>query len=401
MAKALQVQLSAQRPIALKANLRCEQGEILALCGPSGSGKSTLLRAIAGLAQNLALHGTICYGEERWLDSKNALTRPTREREIGFVFQHYALFPHFTALDNVLLGLHADPVRWQQHRDAIALMERLGLGGLHHRFPRELSGGQQQRVALARALFKKPKVLLLDEPFSAVDSPTRQALYRELAQLRQQGSCSIVLVTHDLLEARQISDQVVVLDRGETLQSGTPEAVFSRPRNARVAQLVGVSNLFKGRFKRVLATNGQESSTAHLEWTPNESQHGAPTTPSAPPLTLSVIDKGKIPHDTTVNWVVAGEYLQVKPIDTEADTEHLPLPVNTFEFVLCHMSRLGEICLCNLQTADGRLGPLQVNLPTATLDAWRLKVNQKVLVTLAPKGIHIMPIKTAADDECV
>jgi molybdate transport system ATP-binding protein len=393
MGKALRVQVNAQHPIHLNATFSCGPGEVLALCGPSGSGKSTLLKAIAGLTPRLGLSGHIRYGEEDWLGTDKAPRVPTRHRGIGFVFQHYALFPHFTALGNVLLGHALATVTRQQRQEAMALLERLGLLELHHRFPSELSGGQKQRVALARALFSSPRLLLLDEPFSAVDTPTRQSLYRELALLRQKGTCPIVLVTHDLHEARQLADQVVVIHQGETLQAGTPLEVFSRPRNAQVAQLVGISNLFSGHFRKTDQTPG--TGLATLEWTPQSRLPVHTGTLPSLPLVLTVLDKGKIPHNTAVSWVIAGEYLEVKPVTNDRGNQNVKHPSNTFEMVLNHISKLGEICLCTLLTEDGRLGPLQVNLPTTALRDWNVGIGRKVLVTLSPKGIHIMPTRTA------
>ena len=177
MADGLLVRVRQSTPIPLDAELACPSGEVLALTGPSGGGKTTLLRLIAGLAR--AEDARIECGGEVWLDTGRAVNLPVRQRRVGFVFQNYALFPHMTALSNVEAAL-GDLSLVERRARAIELLERVHLAGLESRRPAELSGGQQQRVAVARALARDPKVLLLDEPFSAVDRATRERLYREL-----------------------------------------------------------------------------------------------------------------------------------------------------------------------------------------------------------------------------
>jgi molybdate transport system ATP-binding protein len=201
--------------------------------GPSGSGKTTILRAIAGLYQPEAGH-IVCNGQT-WLDTDSRLSVPPHRRRVGLVFQSYALFPHMTALGNVMAALTHRPAAERVQR-ARALLKLLHLEGLEERRPSTLSGGQQQRVALARALAREPDVLLLDEPFSAVDRRTRRRLHDELRELRAAVSVPIVLVTHDLDEAAALADRLCVIDRGETLQTGTPAEVRSAPANDRVRE---------------------------------------------------------------------------------------------------------------------------------------------------------------------
>ena len=243
----LQVQLHSASPIRLDAEFDCGPGELVALVGPSGSGKTSMLRAIAGLWTPADVQGHIRVSGQDWLDTATGVQLSPQQRRAGLVFQQYALFPHMTAHANVALA--AGP-GWKAV-DVQNLLSRLGLAALSQRRPAQLSGGQQQRVALARALVRVmstpqsasdvpgtpnplPGVLLLDEPFSAVDAPTRQTLYRELAALRQKVSVPMVLVTHDLAEARRLADRVVIVDAGQTLQTGEPARVFASPRNARV-----------------------------------------------------------------------------------------------------------------------------------------------------------------------
>jgi molybdate transport system ATP-binding protein len=237
---ALSVALRQTGPIPLDVNLDCRRGELLALIGPSGSGKSTVLRAIAGLYR--PQEGHVVAAGETWLDTDADIDRPPQARSVGLVFQDYALFPHLSALDNVRLAMLRLPVP-ERSRRATELLARVHLQGLDTRRPDALSGGQRQRVAIARALARDPKVLLLDEPFSAVDRITRDALKEELAALHRSLDIPMVLVTHDLDEAQALADRICVLQGGTTLQIGTPDEVRLRPRNVRVARLMGHANL--------------------------------------------------------------------------------------------------------------------------------------------------------------
>ncbi|HSD44031.1 MAG TPA: ABC transporter ATP-binding protein [Burkholderiales bacterium] len=238
----LRVEMRQSAPIPLDARFACGPGELLALVGPSGSGKTTILRAVAGLVRPSSSE-VRCNGET-WMDATTFT--PPQSRHVGLVFQNYALFPHMSARGNVEAALPVVLGRAARAAAARELLEFVHLGGLEARQPRELSGGQQQRVALARALARDPKVLLLDEPFSAVDQVTRRRLQRELAQMRRRLKIPIVLVTHDLEEAATLADRMVVLHRGTTLQDGPPFEVLDKPRNALVARLVDFRNLFHG-----------------------------------------------------------------------------------------------------------------------------------------------------------
>jgi molybdate transport system ATP-binding protein len=233
----LHVRLQQPAPIPLDAEFACGEGELLALVGVSGAGKTTILRTIAGLYR--PQHGQVTCGEAIWLDTERGLYVPPHRRRVGLVFQNYALFPHMTALANVMVALGHRPV---EEREAVAraLLNQVHLHGLESRRPAELSGGQQQRVAIARALAREPLVLLLDEPFSAVDRPTRRKLLTELTELRQAVRMPIVLVTHDIAEAATLADRICVLDRGETLQSGRPADLLAAPANARVAEALDI-----------------------------------------------------------------------------------------------------------------------------------------------------------------
>jgi sulfate/thiosulfate transport system ATP-binding protein len=220
-------------------------GELVALLGPSGSGKTTLLRIIAGLEP--ADQGTIHFQGE------DTTGRPVRERQVGFVFQHYALFRHMSVFENVAFGLRVRPrnVRPSEaeiRESVMGLLHLVQLDVLAERRPSELSGGQRQRVALARALAVKPKVLLLDEPFGALDAKVRKELRRWLRRLHEEVHVTSVFVTHDQEEALEVSDRVVIMNEGRIEQSGTPEQVYERPATPFVYGFLGDVNLFHGRI---------------------------------------------------------------------------------------------------------------------------------------------------------
>ena len=224
-------------------DLTVPEGELVALLGPSGSGKTTLLRVIAGLES--ADTGSVLFdGEEK--------KGHVRERRVGFVFQHYALFRHMTVFDNVAFGLNVKPRRARLHRNEIRervmeLLKLIQLEQLAKHYPSQLSGGQRQRVALARALAVEPQVLLLDEPFGALDARIRLELRRWLRRLHDELHVTSVFVTHDQEEALEVADRIVVMNRGEIIQHGTPDEVYDHPASPFVFDFLGSVNLFHGR----------------------------------------------------------------------------------------------------------------------------------------------------------
>ncbi|WP_342163159.1 ABC transporter ATP-binding protein [Methylobacterium sp. SD21] len=238
----LHVRLRQDGPIPLAVDLACGPSELLALVGPSGGGKTTVLRTIAGLYR--PGEGQVTCGGTAWLDTGSGIDLAPHRRRVGMVFQSYALFPHMTALGNVVAAMGHLPEARRAER-ARALLRLVHLDGLGERRPSALSGGQQQRVAVARALARDPDVLLLDEPFAAVDRRTRRRLQEELGELRATLRIPIVLVTHDLDEAVRLADRLCVLDRGTTLQSGRPGEVLGSPAGSRVREALDLDGVMQ------------------------------------------------------------------------------------------------------------------------------------------------------------
>ncbi|MFN4282924.1 MAG: sulfate/molybdate ABC transporter ATP-binding protein [Alphaproteobacteria bacterium] len=234
------------QPVLRGVDLAIGDGELMALLGASGSGKTTLLRILAGL--EFPDGGDVVVDGESWT------AKPTQARQVGFVFQHYALFGHLTVAENIAFGLR---VRDKKHRPDEAaiqakiaeLLELIQLGGLGQRYPSQLSGGQRQRVALARALAIEPAVLLLDEPFGALDAGVRKDLRQWLRELHKRLGMTTVFVTHDQEEALELADRVVILNEGRIEQIGTPEEVYDHPATPYVLRFLGGANELPGRLR--------------------------------------------------------------------------------------------------------------------------------------------------------
>jgi molybdate transport system ATP-binding protein len=368
MAEGIRVRLQQSGPIPLDAALECAPGEMLALVGPSGSGKTTVLRAIAGLLRAAA--GEIHSNGECWFDAQRGIHIETRRRRVGYVFQNYALFPHLSALHNVMEAMLDRPVAERESR-ARDVLARVRLAGLEDRVPAALSGGQQQRVAVARALAREPKVLLLDEPFSAVDRSTRQRLYRELAELKRDLAMPVILVTHDLDEALMLADRLCVLHQGRTLQSGEPYAVMTRPESVEVAQLVGLRNVFRA---GVLGHDEGRGMTT-IEWRGHRLE--ARLQPAFAP-------------GTQVTWAIPQGHIVLHRRDRPSRGER----ENPVSGPVTECIALGENVALTVAVNGPDRPPLFLNIPAHVARRNDIVAGVEIGLSLLAEGIHLMP----ADD---
>ena len=359
----LQVELEQARPIPLRVAFDCAPGEMLAIVGPSGSGKTTVLRAIAGLYA--PARGEVRVGDATWLATSRAIDVPAHQRAVGLVFQSYALFPHMTALENVACALLSVP-RADRRERAMHALASVRLAGLEQRRPSELSGGQQQRVAVARAIVRNPEVLLLDEPFSAVDRSTRRRLYLEIAELRASLHMPVVLVTHDLEEAAMLADRISVIHHGETLQTGSVREVMSRPRTSEVARLVDLRNVF--------------------EATILDAGSGSKTTLGWGSLRLDCAQAPPAPVGSRVGWTIPDGFIVLHRRDRPSRGEH----ENPVHGTIDSMLTVGETALVTLQTAGDGF-PLHFTVPAHVARRNGLAKGSAASVSLLADGIHLMP----------
>ncbi len=361
----LQVRLQQAAPIRLDAGFHCAPGELIVLVGPSGSGKSTILRCIAGLST--AKKGLVRFNDTSWLDTDLGVHLPPQKRSVGMVFQHYALFPHLSALDNITVTL-SEATKSQREQHARELLDLVNLQGLESRRPSELSGGQQQRVALARSLARDPDVLLLDEPFSAVDQVTRRKLQRELARLRQKLEMPIILVTHDLDEACMLADRMCVLHRGESLQTDSPESMMSHPDSDLVARLVGLTNLFSGEVME----HRSEAQVTLLRWGN---------------YSLECRYRPEIQPGDTVNWIVPTQHVILHRRERPSRGER----ENPVKGVIRDYVVLGGDVSITMFVDDNPDLPLTLSLSSHVAQRNFLAIGEHISVSLLADGIHIMP----------
>jgi molybdate transport system ATP-binding protein len=249
----LSVALRQPGPIPLDVEFTCDPGDVLAIFGPSGSGKTTILRTIAGLYH--PAQATVRSATETWTDTPTRTFQPPHRRAVGFVFQDYALFPHLTAAGNVRTALGHIPRRERRAR-AEQLLELVHLSGQMSRRPHELSGGERQRVALARALAREPAVLLLDEPFAAVDRSVRRRLQDEIDGLRQRLDMPLILVTHDFDDVVRLATHVLMLERGRSVAQGPVSTLMSRPDLTWLRDAVGLGSVFDASVSRAYPARG-------------------------------------------------------------------------------------------------------------------------------------------------
>jgi molybdate transport system ATP-binding protein len=364
----LVLEVQQQHPMPLHGRIEAAAGELLALVGPSGAGKTSVLRVAAGLM--MPQQGLVQVAGQTWCDTARGLWRPPQQRHVGLVFQHYALMPHLSALGNVALSLLQRPEP-ERRREAARWLAHVGLTDeLMHRRPAQLSGGQQQRVAVARALAREPRLLLLDEPFSAVDMMNRQGLYRLIADLRRELSVPMVLVTHDLNEARLLADRLVVMDAGQVLQSGTPELVHRAPRTARVADLVGIANRWQGWWE---GGDGSEAGWGWLRWGEGVAAQR-----------LRVRDKGRMSRHRAVTFVIPGDAISLADAHAAAERGHFAARVDA-------VRHQGEITMATLTLAVAGGQPLVLTL--AGRERRSLEPGQALAVAFDLAQVHLMPLR--------
>ena len=249
----LRVRLRQSTPVPLDVAFDVGPDAVLAVFGASGSGKTTMLRAIAGL--HTADHAVVQVGDATWADSAHRIQVPTHSRRVGLVFQHYALFPHLSAVQNVETALSHLPASDRRAR-AEELLDRVHLRGRQAHYPSTLSGGERQRVALARALARDPEVLLLDEPFSAVDRPTRRQLRDEVDAIRRTLRVPTVLVTHDVEDVTRLATHVLILEQGRAVAQGPLVSLLARPDLREIRDALGLGSLVVGTVSAVESSRG-------------------------------------------------------------------------------------------------------------------------------------------------
>jgi len=319
-------------------NLNVPSGELVALLGPSGSGKTTLLRIIAGLESPDS--GRVLFNGEE------ATQRQVQDRQVGFVFQHYALFRHMTVFDNIAFGLTVKPKKLrpgkQEIRDKVyTLLKLIQLEQLADRYPGQLSGGQRQRVALARALAVEPQVLLLDEPFGALDAKVRLELRRWLRRLHDEIHVTSVFVTHDQEEALEVADRIVVMNRGSIEQQGTPSEVYDHPATPFVFDFLGNVNLFQGRVHKGTAQMGGMNLSS--------------------PEHASAVDAPAVGY-------VRSHDIAIERVATDA---------GALEANVRYLLSVGPLVRVDLMLSNGD-GTIEVDLPREEADRLQLSVGEKV-----------------------
>ncbi|HEY9647895.1 MAG TPA: ABC transporter ATP-binding protein [Chroococcidiopsis sp.] len=358
-------------------NLHVRSGEFISLLGPSGCGKTTILRMIAGFERPTG--GAIA------LDGQDITPVPANRRDMGMVFQSYSLFPHMTAAQNVAFGLRVKRMsRSQQRLRVQEMLELVGLGAMGDRYPHQLSGGQQQRIALARALAIAPRVLLLDEPLSALDAKVRLQLRNEIRRIQQQLGITTLFVTHDQEEALSISDRVVVMAQGQIEQEGTPEEIYLTPNTPFTASFIGAMNQIPGVWQRgavAIATHSDPHSDTYTNAHP-----GAPLE-SNTIQTLPV----DLPEGSPVVVLVRPESIRLLPSAPTATTS--VNSINALSGLIATRVFLGSVVRLSILIGDFYL---KVDVPTDAAEHYHS--GQLVHLTFPAEQCRVLAIAPRAAD---
>ncbi|MCH7879990.1 MAG: ABC transporter ATP-binding protein [Proteobacteria bacterium] len=366
----LEVTIRQTDPVFLDVQFKVRGSELLALVGPSGGGKSTILRTIAGFQKPIS--GKITIGDKVWFNSQRKVSVAPRHRRLGMVFQSYALFPHLTAIENVMESI-SNQRATNKINMANEYLARVNLKGLGDRRPDQLSGGQRQRVAVARALAREPDVLLMDEPFSAVDRVTRTRLQRELIELRSHLSIPIIFVTHDMEEAARLADRVAVLHEGRILQTDSYETLSKRPVNTTVAKLVGIRNIFNGKVSKITDNEGR----LRLQWGN---------------FVLDTPYRTGFSANQSVTWCIPSDGIVVHRRNRPSRGEH----ENPVSGIVSELFQFGQTTELIIDVSDPDAHPLHCSIPTHVAKRNDISIGVNIGVSLKADMIHIM----AAENAC-
>ncbi len=368
-------------------SLEINSGELIALLGPSGSGKTTLLRIIAGL--EFADKGLIMF------DGKENENKKLKDRNVGFVFQHYALFKHMTVFENVAFGLKVRPKNLRPsdkeiHSRVFNLLKLVHIDQFHNRYPSELSGGQRQRVALARALAVEPSVLLLDEPFGALDAKVRKELRRWMRKLHDEIHLTSIFVTHDQEEAMEVADRIVVMNNGRIEQVGTPEDVYHHPANAFVYDFLGNFNVFEGwvdsenrphiseYIVNRMAGKMREDSERQKSWIAKKPIISNLLNKIKPKGNEEKVEKVKKKTDSERIIKVFARPHQMEITKNPGSEEFIPVKV-------IHINPAGPLVKVEMERKNGNV--IQADIPRETFVSLRLKKEDSVFVR--PKEVKV------------
>lgn len=339
--------------------------EIVLLAGPSGAGKTLTLQMIAGLLNPSS--GLIRVGEDVYFDSQRKISLAPQQRCVGYVFQHYALFPHMTVRENIAYALKGQNSR-DSHRAIEDMFDFLRIREIEKYYPKEISGGQKQRVALARALVRRPRILLLDEPFAALDSQIRSILQEGLVDIHDLFGIPIVLVTHDLTDAYALADRLVIYINGRCLQAGTPREVFQAPNTVEVARFLGTQNINEGKITQIDTLHSLTYFHSHSH-------------------VFEALSRQNLYAGTRIFWCIRPEQIMLLKKDRPIKES---LKENILEGHITKLIPKGASYLLDFVEKDKSLS-LKIALPDHIIGKMKLAVGTEIRVSLKRGGIHFIP----------